>query len=556
MSAQLTFNLLKLILSLSKDRTITKPIIETKPEKFKVRTKEDDLVIFDDGLKDKYDSFISECETDDSIYLNRMLIHHDGKLVYKYAKEPYDLNSYNYCFSLTKSIIGLGIGLLYDEKKIKLNDKVYKIFFPHSIPTNLNSTKITVKHLLTMSTGSKFNEASSAVSKEWIKDFFNEGNKFKIGTGFDYNSINSYILSALIDKLSGTTIEEYLKTKLFNPLDITDYIFEKSPEGIEKGGWGIYLSPYDMAKFGLLIENNGLYNNKRIVSEKWINMMTDSQNPVKMKGQDYDYGYQIWTNKENNIVQLNGLFNQDVIIYKNTGYVITICCANNDCFHTNNILNIAKKYFNTLEDIKYPYFRKNNEYSDSSLMPLISPLFNNKYELKKNKQGYDTTILPIVIQTCLNEYSTGLKSINIKENKKDYSIKFKEEKESYSINFNFDNYTRQILNLYGNTYDVSVKGYLRMEDSSECYLLIKVAFLEFASVRYLKISKVASKDEIELRFKENPGLNFMESLIYIQDQKTIKFIEKTTNRIGEENVLNKVTDFLYPYLRMTLKNKK
>ncbi len=555
MSALLNFNILKLILSITKDKTVTKPIVEPMPEKFRVKSKLEELDVFDDGLDEKYDSFISECEFDESVHLNRLLVHHNGVLVYSYAKEPYDINSFNYCFSLTKSIIGLGIGLLYDEKKIKLTDKVYKIFYPRSIPVNLNSTKITVKHLLTMSTGSKFNEASSAVSKEWIKDFFNDGNKFKIGQGFDYNSLNSYILSALIDKLSGSTAEEYLRTKLFNPLGIDDYIFEKSPEGIEKGGWGIYLSPIDMAKFGLLIQNNGVYNNKRIISEKWINMMTSSQNPVRMKGQDYDYGYQIWTNEKDKIVQLNGLFNQDVIIYKNTGYVVTLCCSNNDCFHTNNVLSIAKKYFNTLDMITYPHYERNNEYSDPSLLTVLSPLFNNKYELRKNKQGYDTTVLPIIIQMCLNEYSTGLKYISLKENKKDYSIKFKEEKESYTLYYNFDSYTRQVLSLYGNTYDVSVKGYLRREDSGESYILLKVIFLEFASVRYIKISKVINKDEIEIHFKENPGINFIENLIYTQDEKTIKFIEKTTNRIGEENVINKLTDFLYPYLRLKLKPK-
>ena len=551
-----SLNLTKLFLSLTKTDEITKPIInDLDPEKPYVNEKDKSshLLRVDPesmGIKLEYiQSFINEVENDDTIIMNRFMLIKDDKVLYEYVNKPYDLNSWNACFSLTKTTVGLAIGMLYDEGKIKLTDKAYDILLDKKPITNPINKTITIEQLLTMSTGIKFNESTSAVSKTWIKDIFNSGNKFKPGTSFEYNSLNTYILSAIVKKVSGQSLSKYLKKRLFDPLEIKSYYYSLSPENIECGGWGLYITPEAMAKLGILIKNDGVYNGVRLISKEWIDLMSHERRDSKNASSLYNYGYQMWANDKNNICLFNGLFDQDIVIYRNTGIVCVWCCSNSDAFHTNNIHKIAEKYFSKEIPIKY---RKVNAYgyketiNDETLMHHFKHI--NGYEfIPLSKKANGVSILPIFIQATMSTFLSGFSSIRFSKDEFNYYMHFTQKDESYDIPFNFEDGIRQTIKIYGNSYDCNVDAKFKRDDEDYPYLLIRICFLEFASDRFIKIHFTKKRNIVTLSFSENPSRDFVLSLIDVQDDKTKRFLKSVSSIVSMDTLYSRLDGILTPH---------
>ena len=291
------------------------------------------------------DSFFNEIACDLSIRANRILVVKGNKVIGERYVQPYVRDAWDYVFSATKTVTSLALGALYDEGKVNLNEPACKILGVEKKVGNFQNRKITLKHLLTMTTGNMFNEMESAASLRWVKDYFDSANKFAIGSRFEYNSLNTYIIGACIEKITGKPLAEYLKEKIFDPLGIENTFIERSPEGIAKSGWGLYILPEDMAKLGILVRDYGVYDGKRVISEEWIKTMSSKQVSATKAGHRFDYGYQMWLDEEKDFCCFNGMYNQDILIYRASGVAVVMCCANNEAFHGSNLYKIAEKYF-------------------------------------------------------------------------------------------------------------------------------------------------------------------------------------------------------------------
>jgi CubicO group peptidase (beta-lactamase class C family) len=112
---------------------------------------------------------------------------------------------------------------------------------------------MTVRHLLTMSSGVGFSEAGSVTEYEWTKAFFDGRLSFAPGDNFAYNSMNSYILAKIVVRRTGLSLTDFINTRIFRPMGITNFFLEKGPEGVEKGGWGVHLSAESWAKLGIMM---------------------------------------------------------------------------------------------------------------------------------------------------------------------------------------------------------------------------------------------------------------------------------------------------------------
>ena len=106
--------------------------------------------------------------------------------------------------------------------------------------------------------------------------------------------MNTYILSAIVRAAAKMSLSDFLRQRLFLPLGIHDWFWEKSPDGIEKGGWGLYIRPEDMGKIGTMLLDGGLYNGKRILSSRYINAALLPKMTAPTSYGDFNYGYQIW----------------------------------------------------------------------------------------------------------------------------------------------------------------------------------------------------------------------------------------------------------------------
>ena len=155
--------------------------------------------------------------------------------------------------------------------------------------------EVTVEHLLTMTSGVQFNEIGAISGNDWLNSFLNAPVSGKPGAAFQYNSMNTYVLSAIVTERTGMTLSEYLEPRLFQPLGITKYLWETCPKGITKGGWGLFLCPEDMAKLGQLYLQRGIWKGQQLVPEGWVEISTGKQ--VESVEGTFGYGYQVWMEK-------------------------------------------------------------------------------------------------------------------------------------------------------------------------------------------------------------------------------------------------------------------
>ena len=244
------------------------------------------------GISSKYlENFYNELKNIDELNVHTIMILRNGNVISEGSFAPYNTNMWHVTHSLCKSITALAIGLLIDDKVLSLNDKLVKIFEKKVNPIIfLKQKDITIKHLLSMTAGVNFNETGAVTENDWVKSFLESNVKFEPGTKFLYNSMNSYMLSAIIKEVTGKGVFDILKERIFNPLGINKIYWEKCPKGIEKGGWGLYMLPEDMAKLGQLLLQKGKWNGKQLISKEWIENMTSKKIDTPSEMGKYGYG--------------------------------------------------------------------------------------------------------------------------------------------------------------------------------------------------------------------------------------------------------------------------
>lgn len=564
MPINVSINVLRLFSSIVRRGELIRPIIDmpnpTKPfvRKTYRSTKLDRANPSDLGLDPKiFLDVENDFKTYPDLFVNRFMIVKDDKVVFERYNHPYSKDDWNCCYSFTKSIISFLIGILVDDEVISLDDSVSQILnqSDKSLKTNED---IKIRHLLTMTSGLNFNEASSAVSEYWVKDSLSTMQGSKAGVKFQYNSLNTYLLCYIIKTVTNKTVSAFAKERLFDELGIYDYFFETSPEHVEKGGWGLYLCPEDMAKFGILILNKGKYNNKQIISEKYIDEMCSTQidNENKIDGM-LNYGYHIWVNDSNNSLLFNGLFGQNLLIYKNTGLILVTCSSNNEAFQTCSLYGVANEHLNKLcYDENDNYCIDEPEIYNNTIIERL--LHNNLGHYYENEfdSANPLSVLPLILQLTMNTYSTGFKGLEINKEGDDFVLTIQEENDSQKILFNFTSGVTQDLNIYGNIYSINASGHIRKDERDFLYILIKLNFLEFASTRYIKLYFRASGNMVTGVFNENPNESVILDVFNQLESKVNKTIERAINMIGREMVYNKIRNIFMPTFVLTKQRKE
>ncbi len=267
-----------------------------------------------------------------------MVLQHGKVIAEKWMSEgapdkPHIMNSVSKTFTAT------AIGFAVAEGRLKVTDKVLS-FFPDKAPAQVsdNLKKLEIRHLLTMSSGHDTDPTSlirSDKDTDWVTSFFASPLEHEPGSYFVYNSLGTYMLSAIVQKVTGQKVIDYLYPRLFRPLGIVGVSWDESPQGINCGGWGLYVKTEDMAKMGQFILQKGMWNGKQLLPASWIEEATTSQiaslpagvkpENVKMKKQNSDwlqgYGYQMWRCRHNG-VRADGANGQFIILLPEKDAVI------------------------------------------------------------------------------------------------------------------------------------------------------------------------------------------------------------------------------------------
>ncbi|MBQ4540150.1 MAG: serine hydrolase [Alistipes sp.] len=272
--------------------------------------------------------------------LHSIMIVKDGKVVKEHWMGEGTPDKLHILNSVSKTFTSTAVGLAIAEGKLSLSDKVVDLF-PDKLPTEVsdNLKKVEVRHLLTMSGGHDTEPSRRTMPEgaDWVEAFLAHPFEHEPGTYFWYNSMGTYMLSAIVQKVTGEKVIDYLTPRLFEPLAIEGATWQESPQGINAGGWGLYLKTEDLAKMGQLILRRGEWNGKQIVPAEWIDQMTtahiDSRpagmrpEQITFKAEDSDwlqgYGYQMWRCRHG-AVRADGANGQYIIVMPEQNVVIAM----------------------------------------------------------------------------------------------------------------------------------------------------------------------------------------------------------------------------------------
>ena len=217
----------------------------------------------------------------------RYFLYEDGNIDSREILKSYPCSN---CYSISKAFTATAIGILYDMGKINLDDHITEILkdeLPEKYDDNLKKVKI--RHLLTHTTG--FNEGSlfegdryTHGTDDFLKFSLSAPIGHEPGTTPVYSNKSTYILSCAVEKITGKRLDIFLREHLFSKIGIQQYAWECCPMDHTMGATGLYLSTYDVLRFGILYLNKGVWENTRVISEKWVDMATSVQTPQNNSG--------------------------------------------------------------------------------------------------------------------------------------------------------------------------------------------------------------------------------------------------------------------------------
>src|ERR1700761_8962235 len=215
-----------------------------------------------------------------------MLVRH-GHVVAETWWAPYRSSAPHWLYSLSKSFTSTAVGFAVADGRLKVTDKVVD-FFPDQLPQTVseNLAALQIKHLLSMSVGHKSDSVSTIVGNseqpDWVKTFLSLPIEHAPGEVFLYDTGATFMLSAIVQKVTGQKVADYLQPRLFAPLAIREKAWDESPLGINTGGWGLSVTTETLAKFGQLYLQSGRWNGRQLLPNAWVEEATSFkiQQPV------------------------------------------------------------------------------------------------------------------------------------------------------------------------------------------------------------------------------------------------------------------------------------
>jgi CubicO group peptidase (beta-lactamase class C family) len=266
--------------------------------------------------------------------LHSLMIVRHGRVVAEGWWQPYAARHPHMMFSVSKSFTSLAVGLAIDEGLLALDSRVVDLL-PEDLPIDVGAhlAALTVRHLLTMTTGHAADTvelADASHGDNWARAILAQPLEFAPGTHYIYNSGATHLLSAIVQRLTGQRLLDYLGPRLFEPLGITDATWESSPQGIDAGGWGLSITTEQLATFGQLLLQRGQWNGRQLVPAEWIDEATSRQVDTSTADHDLDgrqgYGYQFWRNRLAGY-RADGAFGQFCIVLPEQDAVVVLTSA-------------------------------------------------------------------------------------------------------------------------------------------------------------------------------------------------------------------------------------
>ncbi len=504
-----------------------------------------------------------------------LLVLRHGQVASEGYWSPFRKSIWHITHSLCKSFTGTAVGIAIEEGLFTLDDSVAG-FFPDKLPllSSRRMRQVTVRHLLTMTSGISYNEISEAVDEDWLQGIFSSPLASAPGERFVYNSMNSYLLSALIHRISGQSLLDYLAERLFEPMGFGPIAWERSPQGESKGGWGMYAMVEDLAKLGLLYQQKGRWQlpdgtERQLLPAGWVEEATSLQASGE-GGQNY--GYHLWIDSEDGNYIMNGMFGQYVTCIPGQGITLVMTAGNPTIFTDSPAYDLMRRYFyslpslpdaipenkcaaealrRTLASLRFrqsakappahkapgaapprplhrlpvgagrwgiarnPRPQAGPSGQNEELMPGIDAFCGITWRFARNRAG----LLPIIVQMMDNRFSGGVKAVRMEREPDGLGLFWEEGGGTIWLPVGFEKPLERKIIVDGNSYPVATSCHIRQNEDNEDVLIVEVCLLEHSSFRLLKFIRRAN-DELLLRMDEQPQLRLALETIAQQVEST------------------------------------
>ena len=541
---------------------------------------------------DLFAALLRELDASKDTEMHHFMALRHGKVICECNFAPYPKGMWHITHSMCKSITGMAIGMLIEEGKLKLDENIYDIFSDQiNALSKIFRPVITVENLLTMTSSVTFNESGIVSGNDWLGSFLNASVNGKPGTEFQYNSLNTYVLSAIVTKRTGETLTEYLTPRLFGPLGITKYYWETCPKGITKGGWGLFLCAEDMAKLGQMYLQRGKWNGQQLVSEYWIEISTARH--LKTQNDTYGYGYQLWMEQRPGSFEYNGMLGQNVIIYPDMDMVLVTNAGNKEMFQDCIMLNIIRKYFpvnyhpaDVLPEnpLSYSLLKRlcgelengenNNrstslrggwkrnvvsrrKHSDKKYSYRISaavdrPSDHHSFMRAVSGRTYvmeqqNIGIAPLFVQVFHNNMTDGISEISFTYDAGNFYVSFTEGEVIHKLPVGFGRAADGCVDLHGEHYLVATLGEFARDENDIPVLKLEITFIEECVKRKAHIF-FHENNGIEIRWNETPGKKMiLAGLSSITEELSGNFLYNSL--LGDHNI---TTELLHRLMEQTI----
>ena len=539
--------------------------------------------------------FFEELDACPSIHVHSAMVLRHGKIIAEGSWKPYSGSYPHMMFSLSKSVVSMAVGFAVQEGLLSLDDPAAS-FFPDKnvLFRSARISGITIRHLLNMTSGLKFNEVNSAVEKDWVRAILQSDCSFEPGTEFSYNSLNTYLLSAILYRKTGMGLVEYLTPRLFDPLGIHHVSWDVCPLGIEKGGWGLWLRIVDMAKLGQLYLQRGRWTvdgaEKQLLPESWIAEYTKMDTPTREGDYSTGYGYQIWSFGAKGAYQFNGMLGQYVIVLPERDMVLALTSGSPSLF-ADETCHIVEKYFgdgakelsdgplpNDIRALRSLRSALGNLYAiretapkpkhvstltrmwrrvfpEKQEVPTVPPELRKWNGCQYQLENSSAALMPLILQGTTNNFGANISRIGMEFSPGECRLIVEDGAETNLIVAGMDGIPRKgCITLNGEVYAIGSTARLTTDEDDRPVLKVFVCFTETPSVRVLKFI-LYSPEKMLIRFDELPSVEASLEVLFSlvggrENQNSLNKLFMDT--VGQQRLDERVAQVSRPRVKATL----
>ncbi len=472
-------------------------------------------------------NFLAELEANPACRIHSLMILKDGEVICEAYAPGYERGLVHLSHSMSKTVTGIAVSMLADEERLSAETSVGEVFTEFDLPASIAA--ISVSDLLRMSSGMSFSEFGAVTSDSWTEDFFSSDQSFYPSEGYSYNSMNSYILARMVEHLSGERFEDFIRARLFSPLKISNYLWEKGPEGTEKGGWGLYLSLEDWLKIASVFIDGGKFEGTQIISHmSMLTLLFDKNEHSASDNENFDYAGHLNIAKKSSALLFNGMFGQNIYIDTSLRLAVAVNSGNNELFKSSATLDTILKYFpadmndkrlgriaswraghallkqekHFFETRTFARARKNRGFLEE--LHLRTHEFPEEWSGLLGKYLFpmnNAELLPIVVRVIQNNLEGGIDTVEFLRVGNLPHIRLTLGDTVRDIPIGIYSHEEAVLDFYGEKYRIRTIGEAEVHGDETIYK-IEFVFPELPNTRTLTVKK--HSESITLSFGEAP----------------------------------------------------